>query len=108
MGVVCDNLDVELALVRRIKEKKVGSQFKVDGSRPGGGLPIFTRCRIIFFTSSGSVVTVSIFMGEPPFGHLRYPSGHLRPSACPDCVRSTIRLLDKELDDTPAEAFGHL
>ena len=72
LGVVCDNLDVELALVGRIKEKKVGSQFKVDGSRPGGGLPIFTRDRRIFFTSSGSVITASIFMGEP---HLTHSSG---------------------------------
>jgi hypothetical protein len=44
LGVVRDNPYVELALSRRIKEKKVGSQFKVNGLRTGGGLPICIRC----------------------------------------------------------------
>jgi len=39
-------------------------QFKENGSTPGGGLPISTRCIKIFLTSSGFVMIAITFYFE--------------------------------------------
>ena len=40
-----------------------GDQGRQVGSRPGGGLRIFTRCMRILSTCAGSMMTAMIFMG---------------------------------------------
>jgi len=41
------------------------SDYTKLGSSPGGGRPTFTKCRRIFLTSCGSVITARIRIGEP-------------------------------------------
>jgi hypothetical protein len=55
------------------------SDYTKVGSSPGGGRPTFTRCRRIFLTSSGSVITARIRIGEPHHMGWAPPgiSGHL-------------------------------
>jgi len=58
------------------------------GSNPGGGRPTFTRCRKILRTSSGSVITVRIRIGEPHRVQVKGAPGraaliHLSDEPCP-------------------------
>jgi len=46
-------------------------QFSVEGSNPGGGRPIFTRGRRIFFTSPGSVMTARMRIFEEQRGQIK-------------------------------------
>ena len=50
--------------------RQIGDYPKL-GSKPGGERPILTRCRRILFTSSGSVITARIPIGEPHRGQVR-------------------------------------
>ena len=43
-----------------------GDQRRQVGSRPGGGLYVFTRCMRILSTCAGSVMTAMIFIHTPP------------------------------------------
>ena len=67
LGVVRDNLDVELALVRRVKEKKQLVQGRwVEVRRRSVNLYKVSK-NLLY--SLGSVITASIFMGEPHLTH---------------------------------------
>ena len=48
--------------------RQIGDYTKF-GFSPGGDRPIFTRCRKIFLTSSGSVITAITFIGAWQRGH---------------------------------------
>jgi hypothetical protein len=66
-----------------VKTKGTDCQFDEAGSKPGGDRPIFTRwqttegCSGSFGTSSGSVITARMRIGEPHLGHSRGAPGRV-------------------------------